>query len=58
MEKPLAFKAKKEVVNGKEILVIKPIATVVKHSDGRQDVTLQMPCLNVIAKAKEIHGIR
>ncbi len=57
MEKPIEFKGRKEIVNGKEALVVEPIAIVTKHADGRQDVTLKMPSLKVIAKAKELYDI-
>ncbi|MCP4989338.1 MAG: hypothetical protein GY928_25765 [Colwellia sp.] len=57
MEKPLEFKARKEVVNGKEILVIDPISQVTKNPDGSQDVTMIMPSLQLINDTKALHGI-
>ncbi len=57
MTEPLEFKARKEMIFGKETLVVKPIAEVTKHADGSQDVTMHMPSLGIIAAAKKQHGI-
>lgn len=57
-EKPLNFKARKEVVNGKEILVIAPIVEEIKHPDGRQDVIVHAPSLELIKQFKSAHNIQ
>lgn len=57
-EKPLNFKARKEVVNGKEILVIAPIVEEINHPDGRQDVIVHAPSLELINKFKKAHNIQ
>lgn len=57
MEKPLEFKARKEVVDGKETLVINPISEKIKHPDGRQGVIMHMPSLELINQTKAEHGI-
>lgn len=58
MEEQIEFKARKETVNGKETLVIEPIAEVTRHPDGTQDVNLIMPSLSLISQFKEEQGIK
>jgi len=58
VEKPLEFKARKEIVNGKITLVIDPISEIIKHADGiGQSVVMHMPSLNLINKTRALHGI-
>lgn len=56
-EKPLEFKARKEVVNGRETLVIDPIIEEIPHPDGRQDVIIHAPSLELIKQFKSAHNI-
>ncbi len=56
-EKPLEFKERKEIVDGKEILVIDTIVEEIKHPDGRQDVIVHAPSLELINKFKSTHNI-
>jgi hypothetical protein len=53
----MEFKARKETVNGKEILVIDPITEIIKHPDGRQDVIVHAPSLELIKQFKSAHNI-
>ncbi len=57
-EKPLEFKARKEIVNGKEILIIDPITEEIKHPDGSQDVIVHVPSLELINQFKSAHNIQ
>lgn len=57
MDKPMEFKAKKEVLDGKEILVIEPICKTIKHDDGTQDVIVHVPSLDIINQCKLANGI-
>jgi hypothetical protein len=58
MKKPLEFKARKEIVNGKEVLTIDPIPEVIKHDDGiGQNVIMHMPSLSLINQCKLANGI-
>ncbi len=56
-EKPLEFKARKEIVDGKEILVIDPIVEEIKLPGGRQDVIIHAPSLELINQFKSAHNI-
>jgi hypothetical protein len=59
MEKePLNFKARKEVIGGREILVIDPIVEEIKHPCGRQDVIIHAPSLELINQFKSAHNIK
>ncbi len=57
-EKPLEFKARKEIKDGKEILVIDPITEEIKYPCGRQDVIIHAPSLELIQKFKAAHNIQ
>jgi len=57
-KKPLNFKARKEMVDGKEILVIDPISEEIKYPCGRQDVIVHAPSLELINKFKEAQNIQ
>ncbi len=57
-EKPLEFKARKEIVNGKEILIIDPIVEEIALPNGRQDVIVHAPSLELINKFKSAHNIK
>ena len=57
MKKPLEFKAKRVMVDGKETVQIEPIAEIIKHADGMgQDVIMHMPSLALINQFKEANG--
>jgi hypothetical protein len=56
-DEPLNFKARKETVDGKEILVIDPIVEEVTLPDGRQDVIVHAPSLELIKQFKSAHNI-
>ncbi len=56
--KPIEFKARKKIVNGKEILVIDPISETIKHADGSQDVIVHVPSLELIKQFKSAHNIQ
>ncbi len=56
-KKPLNFKARKEVVDGKEILIIDPIVEEISYPSGRQDVIVHAPSLELINKFKSAHNI-
>ncbi len=56
-EKPLEFKARKEIKDGKEILVIDPIVEEIKRPDGGQDVIVHVPSLELINQFKSAHNI-
>jgi len=59
VEKPLEFKARKKTINGKVVLEVQPIVEVTKHADGiGQDVKVKLPCLNLLADAKKMYGIK
>lgn len=57
MNNPLEFKARKEKVDGREILVIDPICETIKHDDGTQGVIVHAPSLDLIKKFKEANNI-
>ncbi len=57
-EKPLEFKARKEIVDGLERLIIDPIVEEIKHPDGSQDVIVHAPSLELINKFKSAHNIK
>ncbi len=56
-EKPLEFKARKEIINGKETLIIDPIVEEITLPNGRQDVIVHAPSLELIQKFKSAHNI-
>jgi urease gamma subunit len=58
MDKPLNFKARKEIVDGKETLVIDPIVEEITYPDGRQDVIVHAPSLELINRFKSAHNIQ
>ena len=59
MGKPLNFKGRIVVVNGKDTLVVDPIAEVIPHTDGvGQDVIMHMPSLSMINDCKLANGIQ
>jgi hypothetical protein len=58
MDKPMEFKARKEVVGGKEILVIDPISETINHDDGTQDVIIHVPSLALIKEFKAANNIK
>ncbi len=57
-KKPLEFKARKEIVNGKEILIIDPITEEITYPCGRQDVIIHAPSLELINQFKSAHNIQ
>ncbi len=57
-DKPLEWKARKEMVGGKEILVIDPISETIKHDDGTQDVIVHVPSLQLIKEFKAANNIQ
>ncbi len=58
MDKPLEFKARKEVIDGKEVLVIDPITEEITLPNGRQDVIVHVPSLELINQFKSAHNIK
>jgi hypothetical protein len=56
-KKPLNFKARKKIVDGKEILIIDPIIEEITHPCGRQDVIVHAPSIELINKFKSTHNI-
>ncbi len=57
-KQPLNFKARKKIVNGKEVLVIDPIVEEITHPDGRQDVIVHAPSLELINQFKSAQNIQ
>ncbi len=57
-KKPLKFKARKEIRDGKEILVIDPIVEEITYPCGRQDVIVHAPSLELINQFKSAHNIQ
>ncbi len=58
MKKPLEFKARKETGDdGKETLVIDPICEEIRHPDGRVDMIVHAPSLDLITKFKAENSI-
>ncbi len=55
---PMNFKARKTVVDGKEILVIDPIIEEITLPDGRQDVIVHAPSLELIKQFKDAQNIQ
>jgi hypothetical protein len=53
----MEFKAKKKVVDGKEILVIEPICEEIVYTDGSQSVVIHAPSLALISEFKAANGI-
>lgn len=58
LEKPINFKARKEVVDGKEILVIDPVSETIKHPCGKVDVIVHVPSLELINQCKAANNIQ
>jgi hypothetical protein len=56
-EEPKNFRARKKIVDGKEILVIDPIVEEITHPDGRQDVIVHAPSLELIKQFKSAQNI-
>ncbi len=57
-DKPLEFKARKGEVNGKETLIIDPIIEEITLPNGRQDVVVHVPSLELISQFKSAHNIK
>ncbi len=58
MKTPLSFKARKEIKDGKEILIIDPIIEEIKRPDGTQDVIVHAPSIELIKQFKSAHNIQ
>ena len=59
MAEPMNFKARKVIdENGKEILVIDPIVEEITLPDGRQDVIVHAPSLELIKQFKAAQNIQ
>lgn len=55
---PMNFKARKVVVDGKEILVIDPICEEVTYPCGRKDTIVHAPSLELIKQFKAAQNIQ
>jgi hypothetical protein len=56
-KEPLNFKARTEIVDGKKILVIDPITETIDMGNGRTDVKVHLPSLDLINKCKAANNI-
>ncbi len=57
-KKQMEFKARKVMGPwGKEMLVIDPVCETITHEDGRQDVIVHLPSLDLINDCKQLNGI-
>ncbi len=56
-KKPLEFKARIEIKDGKKHVVIDSICEEIKREDGGQDVIVHVPSLSLINSFKQLHSI-